>query len=121
MDFQRFLKGLLKDWLVDPKNRIGGNRMPLVWHPSEKFLTYKGVSIFHAYKDDFSDIPLEFWYSTCATAPLWSGYEFDVRQLPGYRPRFDGPGPSEHERVIREAIAAGILRRELSPKVKFND
>jgi hypothetical protein len=76
----------------------------------EKFLTHNGVRIFHAYKDELSDIPLEFWYSTSNTAGSGSLYEFDVRELAGYRPQNDKDNMTEHKRVIKAAIYAGVLQ-----------
>ena len=86
--------------------------MPWEWIEPEGFLTHRGVRIFHAYKDELSDVPLEFWYSTCSTAELGSPYEFDVRDLPGYRSRYRADEVSEHERVIRAAIDTGLLQSD---------
>jgi hypothetical protein len=95
--------------------------MPLVWRAAEKFLKCKGVSIYHAYKDEFSDIPLDFWYSTCDSAAPGSDYEFDVREIPGYQSRIDGADHTEHKRAIRAAITAGLLRADTPPKINSID
>jgi len=79
---------------------------------TEEFLTHQGVTIFHAYKDELSDVPLDYWYSTCASAPPDSCYEFDVRDLPAYQGKRDRLDGREHRRVIRAAIAAGLLGPE---------
>ncbi|MFH1742438.1 MAG: hypothetical protein ABIH23_25825 [bacterium] len=84
--------------------------MPWEWSEPEEFLTHRGVRISHAYKDDLSDIPLEFWYSTSSTAEPGSTYEFDVRDLAGYRSRSRADEFLEHERLIKAAIDAGLLR-----------
>lgn len=86
--------------------------MPWEWIEPEEFLTHRGVQIFHAYKDEFSDVPLEFWYSTSSTAGSGSPYEFDVRDLPGYRSRYRADEVSEHERLIKAAIDAGVLHSD---------
>lgn len=76
----------------------------------EEFIRYRGVSIFHAYKDQFRDIALDYWYSTSPSGAPGSEYEFDVRELPGYRPAQGLAIVLEHARVIVGAIQAGILR-----------
>ena len=86
--------------------------MPWEWIEPEEFLTHCGVRIFHAYKDEFSDVPLEFWYSTSSTAEPGSPYEFDVRDLADYRSRCGTEEVSEHERVIKAAIDAGLLKAD---------
>ena len=78
----------------------------------EVFLTHRGVRIFHAYKDELSDVPLEFWYSTSSAAEPGSPYEFDVRDLPGYRSRYRADEVSKHKRVIKSAIDAGLLQSD---------
>jgi hypothetical protein len=87
--------------------------MSLQWIEAEEFLRHNGVRIFHAYKDELSDIPLEFWYSTSSTAESGSHYEFDVRELFGYRSKNDKDNMSEHERVIKAAIDAGLLQSDI--------
>jgi hypothetical protein len=93
--------------------------MPWQWKP-EEFLAYRGVRIFHAYKDEYSDIPLEFWYSTSSTGAPGSPHEFDVRDLPGYRGRTPEQELSKHQRVIRAAIDAGILSIDAALTVNQN-
>jgi hypothetical protein len=80
--------------------------MPFV---PDKFLTHKGLAIFHAYKDEVSDNRLSYWYCTSGDALPNSVYEFDVRELPNYR---EG---DEHETIICEAIDAGYLESETPP------
>ena len=75
----------------------------------EKFLEHRGVAIYHAYKDEFSDVPLYYWYSTSSGCLPGSEYEFDVRELPEYRlsPLVDEL--SRHRLAILAAIDAGII------------
>jgi hypothetical protein len=86
--------------------------MPWEWIEPQEFLMYRGVRIFHAYKDELSEIPLTFWYSTSSTAGPDSPYEFDVRDLPGYIERNGKDEIAEHKRVIMAAIDAGLLRAD---------
>ena len=83
------------------------------WIEPEEFLTHNGVRIFHAYKDELSDIPLEFWYSTSSTADSGSPYEFDVRDLVGYRSQTGQEEMLEHKRIIKAAIDAGLLQSDI--------
>jgi len=91
----------------------GGGTMPYVWRNAERFLTYRGVRICHAYKDEFSDLPLEFWYSTCACESPGSECEFDVRDLAGYNYETDGENPARHKEVVKAAIRAGLLQTDM--------
>jgi hypothetical protein len=84
--------------------------MPWQWVEPEELLTYRAVRTFHAYKDELSDVPLEFWYSTSSTAEPGSAYEFDVRDLPGYGSLVGEEEISKHKRVIQSGIDAGLLR-----------
>ena len=81
----------------------------------ERFFTYMGVRIYHTYKDDYEDVCLDYWYSTCGTALSDSEYEFDVRELPGYRDSC-GADRREHRRVISAAIKAGLLQQDEPPQ-----
>ena len=84
--------------------------MPWQWVEPEFFLSHRGVKIYHAYKDEYSDISLEFWYSTSSSAGY--SYEFDVRDLPGYRSPIEADKMLSHRIVIEAAIDAGILQSE---------
>ena len=90
--------------------------MPLEWKEPEEFLEFDGVKIFHTYKDDLSDIPQSYWYSTCDT-DVDSEYEFDVRDLPEYDARRDVGNFDEHRKAIRAAISAGLLESEVNPQI----
>lgn len=90
------------------------------WRNPERFLRYKKITIFHAYKDEYCDTPLEFWYSTCALAAPDSDYEFDVRDLPGFVAR-EPKDPLEHKKVIRRAIDSGLLRADIPMGERVHD
>jgi hypothetical protein len=71
------------------------------------FLEHNGVTIYHAYKNDDYSQPYTQWYSL---GPQDDAEEFDVRELPGYDP---AANDSDHPRVIRLAIEAGLLKQEV--------
>lgn len=91
--------------------------MPVRWVEPEFFMEHRGVRVYHAYKDDDSETPLEFWY----LAATGKNIEFDVRDLPA----LDGvtswswssadmkvevsAGRDAHRRIIRAAINAGAV------------
>lgn len=89
--------------------------MPLKWMEPEQFIDFEGVKIFHTYKDDLSDIPQSYWYSTCDTVAD-SEYEFDVRDLPDYNPHRDIGNFEEHRNAIRSAIMMGVLKSDIQPQ-----
>lgn len=97
--------------------------MPLTWREPEQFLEVGGVTIFHTYSDELSDIPQSYWYSTLATSPTGSDHDFDVRELPGYDPLRDRQNNDneEHKRVIRAAISAGVLNENIALKHVSHD
>ena len=95
--------------------------MPYVWKAPKRFLRYRGVSIYHAYKDELSDSPLEFWYSTCGYESPGSGCEFDVRDLPGYKSRRPFGDPEHDREVIRAAIQAGLLEADAPLRRRGDD
>lgn len=90
--------------------------MPYVWQDPEVFLEHNGVTIYHVYKDELSDVPVEDWYSTCGCESPGSAYEFDVIDVPGYDPKCDGPGWDErrnyHKKLIEAAIDAGLIEQD---------
>lgn len=90
--------------------------MPYVWQEPETFLGYQGITIYHAYKDEFSDVPVQYWYSTCGDESPGSPCEFDVRDLPSYDINSDDPslGPNRdyHKKVIQAAIDAGLIEQD---------
>ncbi len=50
------------------------------WKPSA-YLSYCGKTVFHCYKDEYSDIPLENWYTLSEFELPGSVFEFDVRDI----------------------------------------
>jgi hypothetical protein len=55
------------------------------WVPPEIFLTHKGVIVYHAYKDnDLSNGKATYWYTMSEREE--QEHEFDVRELPTWRP-----------------------------------
>jgi len=50
------------------------------WKPSA-YLSYGGKTVFHCYKDEYSEIPLENWYTLSEFELPGSDFEFDVRDL----------------------------------------
>lgn len=84
--------------------------MPLLWKP-EPFISHLGVTIYHAYKDEFSDIPLDYWYSTNEDALPGSEYEFDIRDL---RNHFADQGRHlDDKEVICLAIEQELLHENM--------
>lgn len=92
---------------------------------ANEFLTHKGVTIYHAYKDREDPVngtPMENWYSTSACACM-NEFEFDVRNLPGYKEAFAKWTQSAHiaQEVIKAAIDAGLLKEDAEPDAKFKN
>jgi hypothetical protein len=85
---------------------------------AEEFLEHKGVIIYHAYKereDPVQGVPQEWWYSTSICAGM-SEFEFDVRDLPGYRELYDKLHHTVlDESIIKKAIDAGLLKQDVEP------
>ncbi|HXJ94531.1 MAG TPA: hypothetical protein VMT20_16920 [Terriglobia bacterium] len=52
--------------------------MPFQWIDPEILTEYRGIRIYHTYKDDDFEQPSEFWYK----AENGEDSEFDVRDLP---------------------------------------
>lgn len=73
------------------------------------FVAYRDVTIFHAYKDECSDVPLDYWYSTTDSAVSGSEFEFDVRDLRTVmRQRLD-VSHLDDAVLVRKAIELGLL------------
>jgi len=79
--------------------------MPEAWVDPEIFMSYRGVDIYHVYKNDHvSDGVRSYWYGTECSASDDNEFDpennpvFDVRELPSYR--LDMP----HEDIIKAAI-----------------
>ncbi len=85
------------------------------WVPPAVFLTYRGVKIYHIYRNDQEDQGVRaYWY---CTDPLGGGdgyseFNVDVRTLPGYSKGLESTGDGHIKRVLRDAIKAGILKKE---------
>lgn len=82
------------------------------WVEPEIFLTHKGVTVWHCYKDDEYDRRLWFWFTVTK-----DGREFDVRELKAYkRERWEADYADstmeEHASVIKAAIESGELKQE---------
>lgn len=98
------------------------------------FLTHKGVTVFHVYKDDdYDNGAREYWFSTSPRAEEGQPGEFDVRELstavpdPPYPKGVDyDPKPGspwekfyrERKQRQREAIRAAIDTGEIKPWVE---
>lgn len=50
------------------------------WKPSA-YLSYLGETVFHCYKDEYSDVPLDNWYTLSEFELPGSDFEFDVRDV----------------------------------------
>ena len=74
--------------------------MPMSWVEPEVFVEHKGLTVYHAYKDD-TDQRLEYSYQTDLGED--SEYEFNVMDLPCYDDELS------HEEIIKKAIDDGIL------------
>jgi len=53
--------------------------MPDKWVPPEEFLTHRGITIYHTYKNANINERSEYWYT--ADVKEEQEYEFDVREL----------------------------------------
>lgn len=117
--------------------------MPYVekWVAPEKMLKYRGIQIYHAYKDnDYNNGPLTWHYTTDPHASDDDANEFDVRELstwiePSHPPYLSGEGNTPEnraawdewhksgiqERHIRTAIKAAILKGEIKPFTNEED
>ena len=82
--------------------------MPMIWTEPDVFMTYKGIVIYHTYKDDIYDYPSTFWYST---APEDPEYYFDVRELPYMEGKYqEMESLNAHRNAIEHAIDNGLLK-----------
>lgn len=77
--------------------------MPYAWVEPELFISHNGVSVYHTYKDENMDAGrLEYHYTTDIGEQ--SSYEFDIRDLPSYRPK------TKHSKIIKRAIEMGEIK-----------
>lgn len=86
------------------------------WRPLP-YLAHQDVVIFHAYKDEYSDVPLENWYSTTDSAMPGSSFEFDVRDLRRFMRNRILVKTLSDAAVVRAAIDANILQAHVAPRV----
>lgn len=86
--------------------------MSFTWRP-EPFVTHLGVTIYHAYKDEFSEIPLDYWYSTSEDALPGSEYEFDIRELRSFFKSTIRTQFVDDKELIQFAIERNFLNENL--------
>lgn len=86
------------------------------WRPAP-CITHRDMVVFHAYKDEYSDIPLEYWYSTSDQELPGSEYEFDVRDLRRLIIQRFPYASVDDLYVVRKAIDEGILAANVVPEV----
>lgn len=84
--------------------------MPTKWVPPKVFLKYKGVTVYHTYRNDDIEMPhRDYWYGwredCCEERD-----SFDVRDLPNPH-RYDLDTDQGKRAVLREVIDAGIVTK----------
>lgn len=78
--------------------------MPYDWVEPEVFVTYKGVTVYHVYKNDYvQEGRRAHWFTTDIGGSEDGDYCFDVRALDTYRPGIS------YKTIIRDAIDNGLL------------
>jgi len=89
------------------------------WVDPELFLEYKGVKVYHTYKDDDFEERLMYWYAIYPTGCFHDDYiEFDVRNLPA--PAGINLSTMEklsnyaelHRKIIEHAIDQGYITQK---------
>ena len=95
-----------------------------IWVNPKKFMTYRGIVVYHAYKDNKENEMLTWSFQIDNTpgrhrrgGPFEK--EFDVRDLPKYKTLSEEREESRetvHREVIRMAIDSGSLWRLLKMK-----
>lgn len=80
------------------------------WYNPEVFLSYKGITIYHCYKDDDYDDVLLYWYTTYGgcDSELTEKFQFDVRELPTWVDNADSLTDSIID-SIKRAIDQGLI------------
>ncbi len=75
--------------------------MPMTWVEPEALMTWRGVTVYHTYRDGTTDMPSEYWYTldVCEDRE----YQFDVRDFPVPA----GAEASRHDLIIQAALDAG--------------
>lgn len=84
--------------------------MPIGWIQPDLFLRHQGVAVYHVYRnDEYEQGPREYWFTTDKYGGDYNDpCSFDVRELSTFAA--DKP----HDKIIREAIEAGVLPLEES-------
>lgn len=78
--------------------------MPYDWVEPEIFMIYKGITIYHVYKNDFiQEGRRQYWYTTDLSGSEDDDYAFDVRFLSTYSDHLS------HREIIMRAIDLGEL------------
>ena len=73
--------------------------MPFIYVTPEVFIVVGGTAVYHAYKDDFADQPLDCWFQVASQ----DGYtQFDIRDL-------DDCG--DDAETLRQAVRDGSLAK----------
>lgn len=66
--------------------------------PAEPVIIYKGITIYHTYKDNYEDGILTYWFTTDTEDDYYSDDAFDIRELSEYR----------HELTVSTILANAI-------------
>ena len=91
--------------------------MPLKSVDAEVFYRFRGVKIYHVYKnDDVEDICRDYLFSTVSWSQDDSEYTFDIRDIPrfGAIKRRKGED-SDDKALLRLAISEGWLKQDEIP------
>jgi hypothetical protein len=82
--------------------------MPMAWIEPEVFFAYKGVTVYHVYKDDHLESGTrEYWFTLDITLGEGTSAEFDVRGLATWDAGYDRRNP-RLDLAARMAIRAAI-------------
>lgn len=104
----------------------------IVWVEPEVFLEYKGVAVFHSYKNDSFEDRFFYWFTTNPSGvnEISDEYQFDVRRIVVPLSETSqtvvdvlAPPVSEVEGIaatIRRAIDAGLIRPPPEEQQKGN-
>lgn len=78
--------------------------MPYAWIDPDCLIAYKGICVYHTYRnDDYDAGPMENWY----TQHLDGANQFDIRDFDCYDARLS------HEEIMIRAIDSGELPKEV--------
>ena len=95
--------------------------MPYKWVDPDVFFEYKGIEIYHSYKDGWYIDVFNFRYSTDILENTGDtvDYEFDVRDLPNPDNLDLNHGIDNHETIIKGAIDKKLLLLPEGVKYEF--